>query len=356
MYSNGFKYTEVLTAMLSRLGWRQGTVSVPTLTSANTTTNSGRYFNDFHSLVTVKNIKDTVEDASISDADFNTLLQNLQTAVISDCLNKVFSPKYYDEPKMLFDRFDNSESTQENSGLFVGYKIRPASDSDITVQINSLTLLFDGAATFNIYLFHEKKATALKEIEVTTVANEQVRVDLTEWYLSAMNGTTTGGSFYIGYFQDDIGSVKAINETADWNYNTFCFKYEGAYTDVLSATTIDTNSYSTLSSTNGLNLEVSSFRDYTKKIIRNVSLFDNAIGYGMAVKVLENIIYSTNRSNNNERALKEVIAEATYDLTGVLPVAGTAKKKSLRDDYNSALEVLNNAFFPNPKAQTVNLC
>lgn len=354
MYSNGFKYSEVLTAMLSRLGWRQGTVTVPTLTSANKTTGSGRYFNDFHALVTVKNIKDTVEDPDISDSDFNTYLQDLQEAVISECLNRVFSPKYFDEPKMLFDRLDG-ESSQANSGLFVGYKIRPANDNDVTVQVNSLTLLFDGAATFNIYLFHEKKATALKTQSVTTVANQQVKVDLTEWYLSALNGSTTGGSFYIGYFQDDLGSVKAINEDADWNYNTFCFKYESAYCDIVSSTTINSDGYSG-SVTNGLNLEVSSFRDYTKKIIRNVSLFDNVIGYGMAVKVLEGIIYSTSASNGNERALKEVIAEATYDLTGVIPVAGTAKKKSLRDDYNSALEVLHSNFFPNPKAQTINLC
>jgi hypothetical protein len=356
MYSNGFKYTEVITALLGRLGWRQGTLSgVPTLSAANLASTSGRYFNDFHSLVTIKNIKDTIEDVDIVDADFNTYLESLQESVISETLNRIFTPQFYDEPKLIFDRHDSTETTQANSGLFVGYKLRPAADNDVTVQINSLSLLFDGAATFNIYLFHEKKATALKTQSVTTIANEQVKVDLEDWYLSYLNGSTQGGSFYIGYFQDDLGSVKAINETADWNYNTFCFKYESAYCDVLSATTIDSDGYSG-SVTNGLNLEVSSFRDYTNKILRNVSLLDNAMGYGMACKVLESIIYATNRSNANERALQSVIAEATYDLTGTLPVAGTSKKRSLRDDLNSALEVLHNQFFPNPKVTTINVC
>jgi hypothetical protein len=353
MYSNGLKHTEVLTAMLGRLGWRQGTITVPTLSSDNLTSDSGRYFNDFHSLVTVKNIIDTVEDSSISDTDFNTYLQDIQKGVISETLNKVFSPQYFDSPKSLFERFNTTSTTQNNTGLFVGYKIRPAADNHITVQVNSLQLLFDGAATFNIYLFHERKAAPLKIQSVTTVANDTVEVDLVDWYLSHSD---LPGCYYIGYFQDDLGTVKAINENAEWNLNAFCFQYESVFTNVLDTERIDRNNYGGLGTTSGLNLELSSFADRTKKIMRNISLFDNAIGYGMAVKVLEGIIYSTNRSNGNERALKEVIAEATYDLTGTLPIAGTAKKRSLRDEYNDSLNELCQAFNPNPKAQTINLC
>lgn len=351
--TNGYNHTEVLTTLFSRLGWRQGTLDVPTLSAANLLSNSGRYFNDAHPLVTIKNIKDTVEDYSKSDSEFNTYLGELQNSVIADVLNRVFQPKFWDAPKTLFERTDGADSTTENDSLFVGYRIRPAADNGVMVQANALTLLFDGAATFNVYLFHDRKSAPLKTKSVTTVANQQVVVDLTEWFLPYL-GTTTGGSYFIGYFQDDLGSAKAINESVCWN-STFCFKYESALAEVAGAAQMG-SSYSVTGRTGGLNIEMSSFADYTKKIIRNASLFDNAVGLGMAVKVLESLLYSVNRSNGTERNLKEVIAEATYDLSGALPIAGTAKKRSLKEDYSAALEVLHNQFSPNPKSTVINLC
>jgi hypothetical protein len=354
MYSNGIKISEVLTAINGRLGWRQGTLSgVPVLSSDNKTSNSGRYFNDFHGLVTVKNIKDTLEDPAISDADFNTYLINKKQSVIAKVLNDVFEMPQHLEKHLLFERIGYQDTTATNNGKFVGYKIKPAVDAGIVVQINSLSLLMDGAKTFNVYLFHDSLPTYLKVKSVTTIANREVQVDLTDWYCSHINSSVKGGAYYVGYFQDDLDTVQAINIPASFQ-TAHCFSYHSAEYNH-DGIDVDFQNSGLTGNTRGLNLYVSAFKDFTNHAVQNVSQFDNAVGLGMAIDILQGVVYST-RSNTTERVLQDHIATAEYDLTGSVPVAGTAKKVGLIECYAAAIQALKKSFYPEPKAQTVNLC
>ena len=73
-----------ISALMGRVGWRQYPASFPfALTDENKKSESGRYFQDFNALVTLTNIKSTMEDAQADKVVFNEALLNMQYAAIS---------------------------------------------------------------------------------------------------------------------------------------------------------------------------------------------------------------------------------------------------------------------------------
>ena len=178
-YSNGYNNTTVLPKLSGQLGWRTDS----TLATALKNSVSGRYWDDgsFHSLVTVANVKATAPDQT----DWDVFFTAKQNAVISKALNGVFNlPEFVDDAKFYTPGQSEVEQLVSNSGKAVGFKISVAKDFDKTVLLNYLELYFDGAATFNVYLFKQGSKTALKTKEVTTVANTKTQVDLTDWVLN----------------------------------------------------------------------------------------------------------------------------------------------------------------------------
>ena len=126
-YSNGYDLTAVLVALKDRVGFRQPDGSgVPTLTSAVTTTQSGRYFQDFHQLVTVQNIKSTMELKAATDAQLITHLGDIRKAAIMRALKGVFAAPETVEQVKLFSRYGKNDETIDNDGKFIGYEINVA--------------------------------------------------------------------------------------------------------------------------------------------------------------------------------------------------------------------------------------
>ena len=86
-------HTEIKVILLQRIGWRQEIGSPVTVSAANLTTDSGRFFQDEHTAVSLTNIKDAQPIVGISDANFNTYLAQLQEQVIYQVLSDVFNKK-----------------------------------------------------------------------------------------------------------------------------------------------------------------------------------------------------------------------------------------------------------------------
>lgn len=80
-------YTEARDILDKRINWRD---TDEYLTAANSETDSGRYFQDEHSAVTLDNIRACQPEVGISDTDFNTYLTQLRQAVILQVLADVF--------------------------------------------------------------------------------------------------------------------------------------------------------------------------------------------------------------------------------------------------------------------------
>jgi hypothetical protein len=345
-YSNGYNITTVLAALFSRLGWSTDA----TLNTANKTSNSGRYFDDgsFHSLVTVTNIKATTPEP-VSPATWDTIFTAKQNALISRCLNSVFNGEEFKEQVFLYEREWEQESLVTNSGLAVGYKIDVPYDMDISVKINSLELYFNEAATFNVYLFKQGSKTAVQTKSVTTLANIRTTVALTDWILNRKESHT----YWVVYFQNDLGTAKAIQEIVEWK-RTFCF---GAESFISSTSGTDFNRVSPAMTFQpyGLNMLVTSFQDFSQNIINQPALFDELLGLTMAYQVIEDIVYSV-QSDKTERVLKDQLAKVgmQMDLNGAAPISDSPQVIGLRQRIERETKRVKNAFYPNPKAQTVN--
>lgn len=340
--TNGFNPTTVYSALSTRLGWR-----MPTSTSFQFTGeglgvdgDSGRYYDDFHPIVNIANILDIQQDETIGASDYGLYLESLNKSNIFSVLNAVFDKQYEVENGLLVDECDECSTTISSGTNFVGWKFEVA--DGYALKALSAILTFDSVATFNLYLYHSKTKAALKTKSVTTLANEQKVVDLTDWVMDAYS--YKGGHFYIGYFQSDLGSAKAKDATEESEvYKTFdactvSVAHSGAILDTTQQSYGGSNSY-------GLNLDVVSYRDYTKKIITAPHLFDNALGYNMAANIIENFIF-TMRTNGTERKLNNddlnrlYLSLNTADNSDVNPYVSGIKR-----NLQKAIKELKNAFF-----------
>ena len=360
MLTNGSDTDKVKSAMAGRLGWMQPTqAGSPVINSTNLGATSGRFYNDgsFHAACTIDRLKSSQEDASITDANLNALLITLDQSVSMRVINAVFNRPQLIEHTLVYERVSNVRNIPvPNSGNFCGYRIK-VGKGDWAIQLNSISLFFDSVATFNIYLFNDLKLAPLKTQSVTTEANSQTVVDL-GWVLNYIS-TNKGGLFYIGYFQDDLvaTSTHAIDEQLNmWAAS----KVFGAYPFQApkKAGQLDFNRInpSVVFRTYGLNLEVTSYRDYTQTIIQNPHLFDNARGLGMAIGVLETIKYST-RSNAVERQSKDAIGttELNYDLNLAFPNDDRPFIAGLKAQLMQELNRISQSFFPKAKAMSVGI-
>jgi hypothetical protein len=357
--TNGFDLTKVINALHSRIGWRQpAATGAPQITTTNKTTTSGRYFQDFHALVTVDNVKKTMEESNASDINLNAKLTELTNAAIMRCVNAVFRVKDFLEHAVVMQpTAQQPVRTIPNTGLFVGLEINMAKATDIIVQLDTAQLLFDTSTTFNLYLFAEGKKEPVYTIStVSSLGGEVAHITLTDVLLSYISTNYQASRFWIGYFQEDVAPAEAIQQdvcfepTKVFGVQAMQAPRDGSNNDFKR----DQISYT--SQLQGLNLEISAFRDHTQQIVKNPSLFDEAIGLTMAYMVIEQILNST-QSNATERILKDGMASvaAQMELTGVAPITdGPPKIKGLSARIDEELKKVRSMIYPKPKAQVVN--
>lgn len=105
--------SEAKDILIKRIGWRDDkTVEGFVVSPENLETNSGRFFQDEHSAITLSNIRDCQPLLNISTDDFNSYLENLKTQVAYQVLSNVFEKDKVSD--RLFDlypsAFDNAIS------------------------------------------------------------------------------------------------------------------------------------------------------------------------------------------------------------------------------------------------------
>lgn len=341
-YTNGFDMDAILPVLTGRVGWR----------SENP---SGRAIESFHALCTKDNLSEIWPKDNAAGSSFTTYSTNLKKDVIQRCLSSVFNQPEYIEQVLLHNRIENSiDQPFTNNSLFCGVRIKVSEDFQTSVWIKNLSLRFDGAATFNVYLFKQGTSAALKTKSVTVAAgNTSVDLSTDNWILSY--GQEQSSVFYIGYFQDDLGSVKALREQVCMN-KTIAFNAYYCQAPKLTSTTVDQAHVSFSLIPYGLTAELHSFYDYTQRIVRSANLFDEVIGLSMVYRVLEELVSST-RSNVTERILRDqnTAIELKHYLYGAIPAMGVPKIEGLNDLIRVKIEQVRRAFNPKPKAQTIDV-
>lgn len=350
-YTNGFNHTQVIASLKDRIGFRQPSGSgAPTLTTTVTTSNSGRYFQDFHALVTVDNMKACMELTNASDAELITHLSQRRSAAILRALNGVFTaPQVIDQPSLIFCRTGINDVKETKADRFVGYRIRVSDTPDAAVQLDSLQLYFDGEVTFDIHLFKDGNPTPLWSQEVTAEADAITDVPLSGKVLNR-------GLYYLGYFEDDLGSVSAYRQEGE-DEDFIYFDADPITAKATGGLTFNRNEVSEYEQIIGLNLEISSFKDYTTAIKRKSAAFDELIGLVLAYDTIEQILYSA-RSNATERFLKDQIVKVgiQMDLTGAAPVTDSPQIMGLRQRIDRETARVKRSFYPQFTSKTGEIC
>lgn len=339
-----FRTDIVKSALLTRVGWKQPTTSgYDILTGDNLISLSGMYFSDYHSALTIKNIKETQEDENISDTDFNTFLLDAQKSAIVRVLNGVFNKDAIIYQAQLYSRgYAKNFEVRTPEDKFVGFRFCLVDDYGYAVRINSLSLFFNEAKTFNIYCYHSAKGRIWTK-SVTVVANEETVVNVTDLILTISESTYKQGEFYIGYFENDLGTCRAIEYGTPDYESTHIVHYTGIEIN-RDGLGFDNETITYTFDNYGLNIELTEMNDYTSVICRNADKFDEAVGLQMAVNMIEGIISST-RSNATERIGKDQLASLYNDLNIDMPTDQRPYSAGLKNRLKREIQRLNRTFF-----------
>lgn len=366
-YSNGFQLQNVLNALTGRLGWlpptQQGVLGI---SSPNTISNSGRYFNDgsFHAVVDPYIIQQVQPDAQITATNFNALLLRLQQAAILRALNGVFNKREILERTMLFERFGRQDypDIPQQVPTFVGVRITAPRAFDRSMQIDSLALLFTGDASFNFYLFHDTQpGSPIATLPVTAQGGKQTIINLNQFTLN-YSQFNKSGYFYFGYFQQDLpAGVMGINEIIE-QFNDM-FEIGAVSIELpqlptgpgISLDNVNVNQVSFTIKTHGFNMQVSAFRDHTQSILMSPYLFDELIGLEVAAMTIE-MISTSYSSNLTERITKDLIASIWKDLNADEAKGGgdfQPRVAGLKKMIQREITRVKNEFYPRPKIATI---
>ena len=83
----------IKTNLFGEVGWRQPLETEFAIIDApNLISSSGLIFQDFHSLVTIENLKNVIPE-SLSDVDFNTFISDMQKGAIAKVVQNIFQKK-----------------------------------------------------------------------------------------------------------------------------------------------------------------------------------------------------------------------------------------------------------------------
>ncbi len=348
--SNGFDESIVIPALTKRKGWTQPTLSsfTPILTGDVITNDSGLPFNRDHGACSPNLLWLCQEDNKISSADFNAYLLSLQAAVIMDALNGIFMlPQIIESPKAIFAKnFRTAYKPIPNTANFCGWQIDVA-EGDYAVKIDSVALIMSGACTVTLYLYNDMVAAPLwtQRITVTAAASQQV-VNIDDLILHYSDDTHKTGTFFFGYYQDEINDqmdsnnqpITALDVYLDGfnNYNMLgyqCFQAESNY----AAKTFVRSQYQSNYRTFGLNLEMSTYHDFSNTIVRNASQFDRLIGMCMVAKCIEEVMAST-RINGQKNLSEQQLDLLFKQLQGSIQNPNTRTEFAVNIPYRTGLK------------------
>jgi hypothetical protein len=316
---------------------------------------SSRFYEQFHPLCTLDLLENVIELDKSSGSAFTDFLTDLEQGMIMTLLNGVFNEPQLIEDTMIFDRQLRNDIPYTNYGKFVGYRLFIA-PGEFAARIVRACFIFNGPCTFNLYIYQDMQNEPLYTIPVVyTTPGQEMIVDLTDWVIHySQQSYSQGGVYYLGYYQNDLGTTLALDQFVNrWN-ESLAFGYT-AFEAVQLPSVYNFNriqvpyTYKTF----GMNLQIETYRDFTHRIVKNASLFDEALGLAMATIVLGYQAYPNTRLNASQR-ISESLASRLYselnnsgEASDINPYIAGLKMQLRRE-----LTRLNRTFFPKKGVET----
>lgn len=355
-----FKALEVQSAYHNLLGWQQhydtGEINLP---SSLTNTDTGEYYQQKHPALRLDIIKALIpRNYNLEDYLLDKVNQG-----IAEMLNDLIQYRHVGQygktllkKTQLLNRYGWLNDKITNESRFVGLQIRLKTGTGLQAVINEIGLQFSTAETFDLYLFHTSKETAIATINVTTTGNGQWDWSTIEMELNAFDiDNLNGGAYIIGYYQDDLEG-NAINMT-DFNWdrgacgscnkanykewrtvNEYFDVYpiyvpSGSYSvgqmfDLNDAFYINDKSY-------GLNLRLTTRCDLTDFFIQNKIMFKNLLAYKVTNIILNDMKFSQQINFIEENIKMMIIRDLEGDMETRMDNITTKYQKELKAvDFN----------------------
>lgn len=329
-------------SLYQRVGWRKPTINKYDILDVNNlVSNSGKFFDDFNTLVSIKNIKETMEDPDIDEPGFNAYLKALQEKSIRFVLESVMTNQVLENKTLLDGDEGNTEIYNLAADTFYGIEIDLRKGRDVAMSLKQVGIYFDTInPAFDLHLFHTSKVAPIKTwTTAPATAFEEIFTDLNET-IYAFSQSIKGGKYYLGFRSEDVvGSPINRQELMKQS----CVVGLSFIRVPMTSLQMFNTDYVVETSENYLNLDYSAEVDYTELIISNNASYDHAIGLQNTVNVLE-IIANTTRSNSTERNLGAMRVEAHLELHGNTSNPNIPFKRGVLDKLNKELVRLKKQF------------
>ena len=273
-----------------------------TLTPSNLQSDSGYYVND-NPFAELEGYYSTIAYSAIDEIGFNNKLEELKASAITSVCNAVFSEK--DNPafvdrQLQFKNTINKINTESLPSGFICEKISVANVNSLACKITRLLLDFEGTGEITVYLYNTNSIAPIQS-QVIDITSDHMVVEL-DWTLDNTDGIN-GGDWYIGYYTDGI-TVAPYKRDLDNSSIESSTKFTHLDKTIVSGHTApniwDLTLNKSTNITTGMNLDITTYYDYTDLIIQNRFLFADAINLESAIRMLSQY-RSSLRSNKDQR-------------------------------------------------------
>lgn len=310
-----FNKTKVVDALFGLVGFQNPTDPEYDIVDAgNLASRSGRFATE-NPYCKIKQLKETQDDTSISDVNFNTFLVGLQKKSIADVVDKVMIEPSFIDRQLLYKNTNRKVNLEALPSGFVGYKIETSKDNNIAFELTRCLLEFSGTGSIELVLFSTAIAEPLQKKIVSIAGSNQVvalnwRVDNTSDYFQ--------GDFYFGYFTAGLTVQPFARDYQDSRSMSIISHLAINPVSVNEAgpNLFDIDLVENKSLCFGLNPDITVIYDYTDLVIQNEMIFASAVQLQIVINSIQHYI-SSSRSNRDQRISNEQINLLIAQLEGI---------------------------------------
>lgn len=334
-----------------------------------TESETGQYYQDFHPLLTLENIRSIAPDYSKIDSErtekelFSDWLRDKTGASILKLVETYYSTqmaanvvKNLLESKVLFDGAGRLADVVRNTHSMVGFEVIPVRAEGVTLRIEKIGLQFNQNGNVRLYVMHTSSPEPIRTIDVEYTKSGGVQwVEQSDLFLPYVSDETdAGGSWFICYDQNELpDGMMAVQKNRDWSKEPCptCSRIDyinwqawSRYLEIHPFRVqsdgngqmwdVQNNIY-TYTTNYGLNLKVTMECDITEILITQRKSFQNALGLQVAYDLIREFAYNPNfRLNRMQTNLSRT--EILYELDG----DSQGRKGGIQDKLEKALKAL----------------
>ena len=314
--------------------------------------NSGFYVNDIPG-ITFELIDDIKQEKT-----FNNYVQDIHNSELTmvmqrfvDRQKKKLNTKELLSSATMIQRHNDLSRTISKGSRFVGYAITPRESKSININIKSVGFQATSSDSFTLYLFDPSQQTAMKSSDITITGKSLTWTDL-DWDIEFdLSGGTAGGSYLIGYFEDDATASLYEQDWSDGQAHAakrITCHYAGIAPVRMSASGSTLPNMQRLPAsvhclTSGFDLRFTIKCDITDVLVDNIPMFGEAVQHAIAIRYLRDAL--TNHGMKpifSGTQTRENFQEMLIDLEGMLYggiIEGQGYKRGIID--NLAIDFSN---------------